>query len=75
MRKLKRIGLAVVLAATLCTSTMAGIITTPPVADPPPEPPPSDQATGITDTPPSAAQTDPVVTFALDVLQTLISAF
>lgn len=66
MRTLKRIGLAVVLALTLGTSAMAGIIECPPAPEPAPEPSP--QQAGIIECPPSAATTDQVVAFALDVL-------
>lgn len=77
MRKLKQIGLAVVLSLTFATSGFAGIIPT--VPEPPPAPPSAPEssamATGIITTPPSAAPTDPVVTFALAILETALSVF
>lgn len=75
MRKLKQIGLAVVLMFALCTGAMAGIIESPP-APAPATAPPSEPvtATGISECPPSAQSTDdnnPVIGLALAVLLTL----
>ena len=76
MRKLKQVSLAVAIMLALSTGAMAGIIECPPAAPPPPEPP-SITATGITDTPPAAQSepTDPVIEFALNVLQSVLSLF
>ena len=80
MRRLKQISLAVVLMFTLATGAMAGITECPPEAIP--TPPPSAPATGATETTdtPSSAQTtndatDPVIEFALTVLQSVLLAF
>jgi hypothetical protein len=71
MRRLKQIGLAVVLMFALATGAMAGIIESPPAPAPASEPV---TATGITECPPSAQPTDdnnPVIDLALAVLLTL----
>ncbi len=75
MRRLKQIGLAVVLMFALCTGVMAGIIESPP-APAPATAPPSEPvtATGITECPPSAQPTDEndlVIGLTLAVLLTL----
>ncbi len=77
MRKLRQLSIAVILTLVLSTYAFAGIIECPPA--PQPEPP-SATTTGITDTPPSEAQlvaapTDPVVDIALNLLQSVLSAF
>jgi hypothetical protein len=76
MRKLRQLSIAVLLALIISAPTFAGIIGTPP--EPTPEPQAA-AATGITDTPPSAAPanlaTDPVVNVALNLLQSVLSLF
>ena len=79
MRRLKQISLAVVLMFTLATGAMAGITECPPEATPTPPPSaPAIEGTEPTDT--LSAQTtngatDPVIEFALTVLQSVLLAF
>ncbi|MGZ5435657.1 MAG: hypothetical protein ACXWID_09340 [Pyrinomonadaceae bacterium] len=74
MRKLRLLSMAVVLALTLAAPALAGITDTPPA-------PPSESvtATGIIECPPSAQATsdatDPVIEFALTVLQSVLLVF
>jgi hypothetical protein len=74
MRRLRQLSMAVLLALMLGAPALAGIIGGPPEPAPPP---PQATATGITDTPPSAAAltpaTDPVVDIALSLLQSALS--
>ena len=77
MRKLQRLSMAAVLTLTLTPYAFAGIIGGMPEA--PPEST-SATATGIIgggpgDTQPAAAPTDPVVSIALDLLQSVLLAF
>ncbi len=79
MRNLRQLSMAVVLTLTLGTYALAGTIDTPPAPAPPPESP-SVTATGITDTPPSGAEsvnpaTAPVIDVALNLLQSVLSLF
>ena len=78
MRRLKQISLAVVLMFTLATGAMAGITEAPPEPPPPPSAP-ATEATETTDTLSSAQTTndatDPVIEFALTVLQSVLLAF
>jgi hypothetical protein len=77
MRKLRQLSMAVLLTLVLATCAFAGIIGGGP--EPPPEPPSATEP-GITNTPPSGAQsvtapTDPVVDIALNLLQGALSLF
>ena len=79
MRKLQRLSMAAVLTITLTPYAFAGIIGGMPEAPPSPQPT-SASATGIIgggpgDTQPAAAATDPVVSIALDLLQSVLLAF
>ena len=75
MRKLRQLSMAVVLTFAFATCGFAGIIPT--VPEPPPQPPSAQTSTGIIDTPPAAQSepTDPVMEFALNVLQSVLIAF
>jgi hypothetical protein len=76
MRKLRQLSMAVVFALMLANGAFAGTIGTGP--EPPPQPP-SATATGIIGGPPSAdpatAPTDPVVDFAFNLMQSILSVF
>jgi len=77
MRRLRQLSIAVLLTLMLGVPTLAGIIGGPP--EPAPVPP-SATAAGIIDTPPSDAQpvaapTDPVVDFAFNLMQSILSVF
>jgi len=76
MRRFRQLSMAVVLALTLANGAFAGSIGTPPA--PAPEPP-SATATGIIGAPPSAETvtpaTDPVVDFAFNLMQSILSVF
>ena len=77
MRRLRQLGMAILLTLTLGTYAFAGIIDTPPV---PPPPPPQVSATGIIGTVPDYVQpetpaTDAAVYMALDLLQSALSLF
>lgn len=71
MRKLKQLSLAVVIMLALSTGATAGIIECPPAPTSAPATAPG------TDTPPAAQNepTDPVVEFALNVLQIVLTGF
>ncbi len=80
MTNLRRISVAVVLTFVLAAYGFAGTIGTSPEAPPPPPEPSSVTATGIIgggpgDTQPVAVPTDPVVSIALDLLQSVLLAF
>lgn len=77
MRRLRQLSMTVVLTLMLGTYALAGTIGTSP--EPPPEPP-SATATGIIGTGPSSAETaaaptDPVVDFAFNLMQSILSLF
>jgi hypothetical protein len=79
MRKLWKLGMAVVLALVFAPYALAGITDTPPSPVPPPEPQ-STSAIGTVETPPSSAQpgtltTDPLLDVALNLLQGALSLF
>ena len=80
MRNLRKLGMVVALTLMLGTYAFAGTIETPPGTIETPPAPQSALATGITDTPPSDAQpaaapTDPVVDFAFNLMQSILSVF
>jgi hypothetical protein len=76
MRRLRQLSMAALLALMVSAPALAGIIGGPP--EPTPEPPPA-SATGIIGTGPNeqaiAPATDPVVDIALNLLQSVLSAF
>ena len=75
MRRLRQLSMLVVLTLMLGTYALAGTIDTPPV---PTQQPPPATATGIIDTPPSAAlpeaaASEPVMDVVLDLMQSVLS--
>ena len=77
MRRFRQLSMAVLLTLMLASGAFAGTIGTGP--EPPPAPP-SATATGIIGAPPSEAQpvaapTDPVVDFAFNLMQSILSVF
>jgi hypothetical protein len=80
MRKLRQVSRAVVLALTLNASAFAGIMSTGKADDAPPDPAPATATNSALATTPSDQQNSdapnsPAVDLALDLLQSLLSAF
>ncbi len=80
MRTFRKLSMAVVLTLMLGTYALAGTVETPPGTVETPPAPQSAPATGITDTPPSDAQSvpiapGPVVDIVLNLLQGALALF